>query len=138
MAELMERRERLRRAAQFAQTLLELKQERAQLLAAARLALAQQREVQALAATAEELEADIARQDVRFCAGPPQWEAPAEPVEGGVWGPWLKGHEFRYGAIQMKLTGVLRAVAESPEPLRLQIYNLPFAMGGLRLAYYAR
>lgn len=135
-----ERHERLRRAAEAARELLQLRQERALLLAEARGEMERRCEVQALQAVAKRLEDYVgARQALRFSTGPPQWDAPMSGVGGdGVWGPWQDGWELRYKVAQTAGQGALHAVAQRPEPIRLQIYRLPFAEGGVRLAFYAR
>lgn len=101
------------------------------------------------------------------CYGAPDWEEGTDASSDGVWGPWLEGIEVVYRAASAWQNGsntspsctastsrradtgssssssagshggTLRVVQAS-RPVRLRIYKQPFAMGGVRLAKYAR
>ncbi|KAL4444274.1 hypothetical protein ABPG75_012011 [Micractinium tetrahymenae] len=97
-----------------------------------------------LRAELERLSVSTARLDARLCYGlPPHWRdagsdgAWAAAAHGGEWASgWLSGSEVVYTAGKTSADSL--AVSHHEQPVRLLIYSRPFAMGGLRQAFYAR
>jgi hypothetical protein len=75
--------------------------------------------------------------DATLAVAAPDWTGTSSE-----WGPWLAGREVLYTAKDAAAGGAgsaeERMVVQAEQPVRLQVYTRPFAMGGLRAAYYAR
>ena len=105
-----------------------------------------------LQAKLKQLAAAEARLDGQLCYGlPPEWRgsgggSPGSSGSHGEWGSeWLSGTEVVYSALaeQGGQSGQggqppRLDITYSEQPVKLQLYRKPFAVGGLRQAFYAR
>ena len=76
--------------------------------------------------------------DAALAVGAPDWSG-----SSSEWGGWLAGTEVLYTAKSPAADSAGSAearmeVVQAEQPVRMQVYTRPFAMGGLRAAYYAR
>lgn len=109
------------------------------------------RKAEKLRAKLQQLALNEAALQQRLCYGlPPGWEnggsqassASASGAEGFKWGSWQEGTEVTYTS-RRPATGSPGAqqqlqVTHSTRSVRLQRSSLPFAIGGLRAAFYAQ
>jgi hypothetical protein len=100
-----------------------------------------------LQAKLQQLAAAEARLDGHLCYGlPPEWRtggggSPGSSGSHGEWNRrWLSGTEVVYCCAQAEQGGQPPRldITYNEQPVKLQLYRKPFAVGGLRQAFYAR
>lgn len=128
-----------------------LKEEHAALKAAVHGEIDAQRDskkAERLRAKLQQLALNEAALEQRLCYGlPPGWgtgssqASSACAADGFSWGAWKAGTEVVYTATRPASSAAAEtqlAVAHTTRPVKLQRSSLPFAIGGLRAAFYAR
>lgn len=103
--------------------------------------LRRERHMQDLKEELAQLRANERKLAIQCCFGEPDWSG-----QGDMWGDMQEGTEIlheavkKYPALIALSAGAHHVVdfAYSSRPTQLQIYKKPFAMGGMRMAFYAR